>query len=125
MRREELRWPRRHPLGHAFVVVSCRLDLPAQDKEHHVEDGHLLGQSGDVWEVTEDVDDDLRQGVSGFFGVEQRGDAGICGANKFAAGDAFGGFTLARLGEVEEDAVERAGRGNVAAWCCPGRYRLV
>ena len=63
MGREELARPRRHPLGHALVVVLRRVDLPAQDEEHHVEDANLLRQLRDVREVAEDVDDDLGQRV--------------------------------------------------------------
>ena len=33
---EELARPRRHPLGHALVVILAWRDLPPQHKEHHV-----------------------------------------------------------------------------------------
>lgn len=125
MRREELRRPRRHPLGYALVVVARRLDLPAQDEEHHVQHCDLLRQRGDVREVAQDVDDDLRHWVACLFRVQQGRDAGVGRASEVSAGGPFGGFALARLDEVQEDAVEWAGGWDIAAWCCPGGDWLV
>ena len=61
--------------------------------------------------------------VAALFWVQQRRDGWVGGADELAARDAFSGFALTGLHEVEEDAVEGAGGCDVAAWCRPGRYR--
>ena len=57
--------------------------------------------------------------MAALFRVEERRDGRVGGADELAAGDAFGGFALAGLHEVEEDAVEGASGGDVAARCRP------
>ena len=116
MRGEELRGAWGDPFGEAVVVFLRGGDLPAHDEEHDVQHSDLLREGGEVGEGPDDVGKDFGERVreDAAFGVEERGDGGVGRADEVLAGDALGGAALALGEEVEEEAVERAGRADVA-----------
>ena len=63
MRSEQLASTRRHPVWQPVVILLRGLDLPAHDEKHDIYNGYLLRPAADVWERSQDISEQFRQGV--------------------------------------------------------------
>lgn len=116
---EQLRGSWGDPVRQPVVVLGRWFNLPAHDQEHDVDYGNLLGESTYVRKGTQDVGEQLGQGVSinVAVGVDNGGEVRILRAHQ-SLDVVPGRSTLLALGQkVEQDGVKRACGGQVARQC--------
>lgn len=95
------------PARETIVVCLTRMDLPAHEEEHYVEDCYSFRESREVGKCGENVGENFGNGVRRYSAgrIQQAGYGGVCWANEFWGGKTFKSGGLPLVKKIEEKTI--------------------